>query len=206
MLRSCRICGKQYEGDPGTSCCSDCVKKQRSTSVKSRFCQICGRSFDGGPAARYCPECRRERKQEADRRFKKNGPMRKLGSEDKCIVCGKTYIVCGSKQRYCPDCALEAIRRIDNAQSLAWEVEYAPPEKRKEIRHAAAVPITCVICGEQFSPTDGAKTCSQACSVALSRRRNKEFEASHREERRAYHNNRRKAKEAEKNETKKGCC
>jgi predicted nucleic acid-binding Zn ribbon protein len=115
----------------------------------------------------------------------------------KCIVCGKTYIVCGSKQRYCPDCALEAIRRIDNAQSLAWEVEYAPPEKRKEIRHAAAVPITCVICGEQFIPTDGAKTCSQACSVALSRRRNKEFEASHREERRAYHNNRRKAKEAE---------
>lgn len=90
--------------------------------VLPRTCRQCGTIFNGGPRAWYCPDCRLERRREADRRLAARGrvPLRPLGSIDKCTVCGKDYIVNSSNQKYCPECAYDAVREIDRAASRAW--------------------------------------------------------------------------------------
>lgn len=59
MKKICKYCGAGYDGDPGSSACPDCVRKQRQTSIRQRICRQCGIEFPGGPRAWYCPECRR---------------------------------------------------------------------------------------------------------------------------------------------------
>lgn len=194
MLRVCKYCGKEYEGDPGGSCCPDCAAAQRETTVRTRICTICGASFPGGPAARFCPACRAERRREQNRRFKRNGPQRPLGSTDYCVVCGKPYMVNGGRQHYCPKCAPEAIRRIDNAQSRKWNRENTTPQERRETRQAAGAEIRCAVCGKPFVPRDPSLTCSPECSAALHRLRNKVWEQTNREARNDYHRQKTKAK------------
>ena len=88
--------------------------------VKDRVCRQCGAVFRGGPRAWYCPSCREERQRESSRRYKAKGPDRPLGSTDYCAVCGKPYIVNSARQRYCADCAYEAVRAVDRPASRAW--------------------------------------------------------------------------------------
>ena len=88
--------------------------------VKDRVCRQCGAVFPGGPRAWYCPACRSERQREQNRRHKANGTDRPLGSTDYCAVCGKPYIVNSARQRYCADCAYEAVRAVDRPASRAW--------------------------------------------------------------------------------------
>ena len=198
MLRVCKYCGKQYEGDSGGSCCPDCAAAQRKTSLRQRICVSCGISFVGGPAARYCPECRAERIREQKRRFRKHGPARPLGSMDNCILCGKQYIVTGGMQHYCPDCAPIAYRELDRAASLRWQRENTTPEERKKIRKDAAARIPCVICGKPFVPRSYRQvTCSPECAAEQKRRNQTAYEAAHKEARKEARNrNRRKQLEA----------
>ena len=90
--------------------------------VKPRICRQCGAVFDGGPRAWYCPACRLVRSREADARKRKKGrkAARPLGGIDKCTVCGKEYVVKSGRQKYCPDCAYEAVRKVDRPASRAW--------------------------------------------------------------------------------------
>ena len=88
--------------------------------VKDRVCRQCGAVFRGGPRAWYCPSCREERQRESSRRYKAKGPDRPLGSTDYCAVCGKPYIVNSARQRYCADCAYDAVRAVDRPASRAW--------------------------------------------------------------------------------------
>ena len=48
MKRICKYCGKEYDGDPGSSCCPDCAAAQRATTLRPRTCRQCGVTFDGG--------------------------------------------------------------------------------------------------------------------------------------------------------------
>lgn len=197
MKRICKYCGQEYEGDPGGSCCPNCAKKQRETSVRERTCQVCGKSFPGGPAAKYCPECRIERRREADRRHKaraRNGQVRKLGSTDYCIVCGKPYTVEGGLQHYCKACAPDAYRELDRLKSLEWNRANMTPEGRRAERQAATAPLICVVCGKPFYPSDASITCSKECSRAHEKERRKNWEKENREARNAYHREKRKEK------------
>ena len=77
----------------------------------------------GRPRAWYCFICRIERQREQGRTCKqrqRKGQTRRLGSIDKCEVCGKDYIVNSARQRYCPDCAPERYREVDREQSRGW--------------------------------------------------------------------------------------
>lgn len=186
MRRICKYCGKEYDGDPGSSCCPDCAAAQRATTLRPRTCRACGVTFDGGPRAWYCPDCRAERKREASRRFRRGGPARPIGSEDLCEICGRPYVVESGRQRYCKDCAEAAIRAVDNAQSRAWNKANTTPEARRRERRAATATIQCVICGKGFVPNSVAITCSPACSAELHRRNCAAWEAAHRPERNAY--------------------
>lgn len=189
MLRVCKYCGKQYDGDPGGSCCPACAADQRKTTLRERVCTICGTRFLGGPSALYCPDCRTERRRKANREYKQRramGQACQLGSTSICEVCGMPYTVTGGLQRYCPGCAAEAIRENDNAKSRAWNAAHTTPEQRRAVRHAASAPISCTICGRPFVPTDGSLTCSPECSAALQKQRQARWEKDHREERKKY--------------------
>ena len=197
MLRKCHKCGAEFEGTPDSVTCPDCVKKAKATTLAPRTCRQCGRIFQGGPRAWYCPECRLERQREANRRHKRNGTQRKLGSIDQCVICGKDYVVNAARQKYCPDCAAEAVRIVDREQSKKWNRENIDIDARREARHGAAAEIKCVICGKMFRPGSGGNlTCSPECAEALLRRNRSKWEAAHREERNEYH----RKKEAEKKE------
>lgn len=131
-----------------------------SVVVKDRICRQCGRSFPGGPRAWYCPECRYVRRLESAARFRAKGNKadRPLGSLDKCVVCGKEYIVNSSRQKYCHDCAYEAVREVDKPESRRWNSEHketyypAKNAKRKVQRY-------CIICGAPIT----SKTCTVTC-------------------------------------------
>ena len=196
MLRICKYCGAQYDGDPGGSCCPDCAAAQRKTSLRPRICTVCGASFMGGPSALYCPPCRWEKRKETDRRHKKTGAKRPLGSVDKCQICGKDYVVIGSRQKFCPECAAEAIRANDRKASLRWNRRNTTPKMRREDRQRASAPIQCAVCGKTFVPHDASITCSPECSRALHKERLKKFEAEHRDELNAYQRDRRKQLES----------
>ena len=150
--------------------------------IKDRICRQCGCTFPGGPRAWYCPNCRLDRQREANRRIKKNGAMRPLGSTDYCTVCGKIYVVNSGHQKYCPACAPDAIRAIDLIQSTAWNAQFATPEYRRALREKRKEVRRCPICGTEFMPMDASITCSRECSVELRRARNRDYEAQHRKE------------------------
>lgn len=185
MLRICRKCGKEYTSYPESSLCPTCVAEAKKTTLRTRVCRTCGTSFQGGPRAWYCPSCRKEREQERNRRHKRNGPARLLGSIDQCVVCGGDYVVSSGLQKYCPACAPAEYKALDNAQSRAWNAAHLNPDDRRILRQTHAAEIQCVVCGKAFVPTSSAITCSKACSAALGKARNSTYHKTHRPELRA---------------------
>lgn len=198
MLRICRICGVEYEGNPGSTLCPACVRAQKSTTIRPRTCRACGATFPGGPRAWYCPGCREDRKKAAGRAYHQRaaaGQTRKSGSEDICTICGKPYTVTGGLQRYCPTCAPDAIREADRAAGRAWAAQNAPPEERKALRKAHTAELACKVCGKPFRPHDASLTCSPECSAKLAKQTTAAWEAAHKDERNKYRRERWKKKE-----------
>lgn len=186
MKRICKYCGARYDGDPSSTACPTCVAKLRSSTIRDRVCRTCGVTFPGGPRAWYCPDCRAGRKREADRRHKRSGPSRKIGSTDTCQICGKPYTVASGLQKYCPDCAPDAVRTIDRAQSKAWAAEHLDPKQRREERQTCTAPLLCAVCGKPFLPDNASRTCSKVCKAIYDRQRLAKWEKDHRESRNQY--------------------
>lgn len=169
MQLKCKYCGAEFTGEYGTIACPDCASKIKKSVIRIRTCQICGREFPGMPASKYCPQCSEDRKRERSAQHRKNGARRPLGSIDQCAVCGKDYVVTGGIQKYCPDCAHEAIRQKDRIKSKAWNAENIDPEQRNADRHAARAQIPCRVCGRLFVPSHTAVTCSPQCAAEYRR-------------------------------------
>lgn len=189
MLRICRKCQTEYQGDPGSTLCPACVKEQKKTTIRTRSCRACGAKFSGGPRAWYCPECRRERKQQQGRENynrKIAGKCRSIGSEDLCTLCGEPYVVASGLQRYCPKCAPQAYAEADRRQALEYYAVHGDPDKRREQRKAQSAELMCVVCGKPYIPADASKTCSPECSAELTRRNTAQWEKTHRDQRRQY--------------------
>ena len=187
MIKICKYCGKQYNGDPGSSACPDCADKVKRNIWLPRICTICGVEYIGAPASKYCPPCRSDVRRKADRERKHRAPSRPLGSTDLCLVCGKSYTVEGGGQKYCKDCAAAAIRAKDREKSRAWNRSYTTPEQRKTVRDTASATIPCAVCGKPFVPSDASVTCSKSCSAALAKQRSLAWERDHAQDRNAYH-------------------
>lgn len=137
------------------------------TSLGTRTCRQCGKEFTGGPRAWYCPECRekRKRQQKSKDNYKQRlGLTRKLGSTDYCTRCGKPYTVTGGLQKYCPDCADEAMRENDRNQARQYyedNKEQTNPVRNNKRRVKTK---QCVICGKEFDANGTARnTCSEEC-------------------------------------------
>lgn len=154
--------------------------------IIDRQCKQCGRSFKGGPRAWYCPDCRETRRKEAAGRYRKNGPGRALGSTDKCKICGKDYVVNGSRQKYCPDCSDEAVRRVDRRQGLDYyhsqkaDINPKRNEHRKQKWQAEKQKKICPVCGGEFIPRYGSIVCSEKCRGVYRKRYMAEYDRARR--------------------------
>lgn len=139
-------------------------------AIYKRTCRECGAVFDGGPRAWYCPLCRVERRRTASRLGKRRearGLTRKIGSIDKCEICGGEYKVKSARQRYCPDCACAAWAEADREQSLAYYEDHKDEinPKRKAQRKKDTETRICIVCGQPFqSVYPRQKTCDEECA------------------------------------------
>ena len=160
----CQNCGKIVQTDGEKAFCPECRAELKAKyTLAERTCQECGKTFIGGPRAWYCPECRPKREKEAAKRYRDNGPQRKLGSLDCCEICGKEYVVKSGQQKYCKDCSEFAVKEIDRAQGREWNAKNRErlAEQKKEKQENRKV---CVVCGKQFYAGSPSVTCSEACS------------------------------------------
>lgn len=160
--RVCQECGMSFYGSGDCYYCPSCAKdKKLDTVVRIRTCQDCGAEFFGGPRARRCPDCAYKARQETNKRHKRDGTKRPLGSTDKCQWCGAEYVVTSGRQKYCPKCKYEA--------TLAWQREHkrgyskasGQEDKKKERRKQAKK--VCVYCLRTFKSSSPTNVCSDYC-------------------------------------------
>ena len=103
----------------------------------NRVCKMCGATFAGGPRAFYCETCRLIRQKESKEKYKdnlKSGNVRKIGSKDKCRICGKEIIVKSVRHIYCKECAKKHLQEFDNKKSINYYYNILDKEHRKEVR------------------------------------------------------------------------
>ena len=150
-----------------------------SIVVKDRTCRQCGKSFPGGPRAWYCPDCRLDRswargRENCRKRRQGIASARPLGSTDYCVVCGQPYMVKSARQKYCPQCAPDAIRKVDKDQTKRWIEEHKDtyyPERNKKRRMSwPPKQKECVVCGKIFEVGERRVTCSPECQTEHQRR------------------------------------
>ena len=71
----------------------------------TRKCEICGMEFQtASNRAKCCVYCRDKVQVQRNRAYtekKKSGTSVKIGREQVCPLCGKTYIITSGSQKYC---------------------------------------------------------------------------------------------------------
>lgn len=161
----CKICGNVFLSDkPETYYCPECMDKVKSNVIRERVCTVCGARYMGYPRSKYCPECQLKAKRERERKYKKDGAKRPLGSIDICNKCGKEYVVTSGLQKYCPDCAPEAVRATIREHKRKMVKVYnreVRPERRKAMKEGLTV---CAVCGKTFTAKSATVTCSPECA------------------------------------------
>lgn len=165
--RVCKKCGKIFNTETGHAevyLCPECsLQAKRSSIYRERICKSCGTAFMGYPRSMFCPSCSEERKRAYKKNYDRKHPARPLGSIDHCEICGKEYIVNGGRQRFCPDCAENAVKE----KTRAHKREYNRQNKEKISAHKKEVYSSrkvCVICGKVFDSPDNSVTCSPKCA------------------------------------------
>ncbi len=145
-------------------------------AIYVRECQMCGVVFKGGPRAWYCPDCRQARKimQKREQNAKQAaGTTRKLGSTDLCENCGQPYTVSSGRQKWCPNCREEMLKKADREQSLAYyhdNKDVINPNRNIKRR---APGKRCEICGKDFYSPTCTKYCSDECRKEAARGKNR---------------------------------
>lgn len=174
--KKCIKCGKVFETARYTQTqCDECLKKSKSSVIRPRTCKICGSVFDGYPRSMYCPQCRVDQEKARAARYRKDGVARHIGSVDYCTICGKEYTVKSGLQKYCPDCAEEAIRAKDREMSKAWNKVNDYYVKRTGVPRSGIK--VCVVCGKEFVDKQPSVTCSEECAVLRRKERQRKADA-----------------------------
>lgn len=160
-LTVCLDCGRQFFGNADKQRCPECTELRRKNVVRERICQDCGKNFMGGPRARRCPACREIAKKETWKRYHRNGARRTLGSIDKCARCGKEYVVKSGRQKYCPECAAQAVIELQREYKTDYNRASGFYASRAE-RHSNFKKI-CSYCGRLFETDSSSPVCSDYC-------------------------------------------
>ena len=107
-------------------------------------CEMCGLEFEtNNTRAKYCIYCRDKAQAARNRAYaekKKSGNAVKIGSEQVCPICGKTYTVTSGSQKYCKECTASKMRKksAPNTEYLKGHYDYirvnVPKGKREKIK------------------------------------------------------------------------
>lgn len=107
-------------------------------------CEICGLEFEtNNTRAKYCIYCRDKVQVQRNRAYaekKKSGSAIKIGSEQVCPICGKTYTVTSGSQKYCKECTAGKKRKksAPNTEYLKGHYDYirvnVPKGEREKIK------------------------------------------------------------------------
>ena len=170
--RICKMCGKAFlSSKEETYYCPECMTKAiKSNVLRDRVCTVCGAHYMGYPRSKYCPDCRIKAKREREKKYKKAGAKRLLGSIDICQKCGKEYVVTSGLQKYCPDCVPEAVKETIRAHKREMAKKYnrdVRPQRRKAMKEGLSV---CAVCGKAFTAKSSMVTCSPECAREYKRR------------------------------------
>ena len=93
-------------------------------------CEMCGLEFEtNNTRAKYCIYCRDKAQAARNRAYaekKKSGSAVKIGSEQVCPICGKTYTVTSGSQKYCKECTAGKKRKksAPNTEYLKGHYDY----------------------------------------------------------------------------------
>lgn len=107
-------------------------------------CEMCGLEFEtNNTRAKYCIYCRDKAQVARNRAYaekKKSGNAVKIGSEQICPICGKTYTVTSGSQKYCKECTANKKRKksAPNTEYLKGHYDYirvnVPKGEREKIK------------------------------------------------------------------------
>lgn len=107
-------------------------------------CEMCGLEFEtNNTRAKYCIYCRDKVQVQRNRAYaekKKSGSAIKIGSEQVCPICGKTYTVTSGAQKYCKECTAGKKRKksAPNTEYLKGHYDYirvnVPKGEREKIK------------------------------------------------------------------------
>ena len=107
-------------------------------------CEMCGLEFEtNNTRAKYCIYCRDKAQAARNRAYaekKKSGSAIKIGSEQVCPICGKTYTVTSGSQKYCKECTAGKKRKksAPNTEYLKGHYDYirvnVPKGEREKIK------------------------------------------------------------------------
>ena len=158
-MLACRDCGKLFYGSQDNYYCPDCAKLRKAEStVRTRVCCDCGKKFLGGPRARRCPSCA----DIAKRNYKHKRTERPLGSIDKCVICGKEYVVVSGRQKYCSlECQRIGTLAWQREHKKGYNVVYGQNERRAKRR--AGKEKVCIYCLKRFQTDTNTNLCSEYC-------------------------------------------
>ena len=166
ISRICQRCGKKFDGSIYKHFCPDCLKKIKAEStIKERVCIDCGRIFMGGPKSKRCPNCQREENARKDIERKKHGFKRHLGDIDKCVVCGKEYVVEAPAQKYCSKiCANIGLKNYEKTHKPKISQKNYPKHFQRKRELMQNNQNVCKYCGRPFNSSSKNRVyCSEYC-------------------------------------------
>lgn len=140
---------------------------KKARLYREKACIDCGLVVRMHIKSKRCSACQADADRRNDREHKQakaRGHTRLIGSMDICQKCGKPYKVEGGRQRYCKDCAPEAVlANVREAAKQRYTITYATPESkaiRQEKRHVEwQVERMCKQCGNKFIPIYPRQVC-----------------------------------------------
>lgn len=159
----CQDCGIEFFGGPDCHYCPDCAKLRKSdTVIRIRVCQDCGIEFFGGPRAKRCPNCAFAARKETQKKHKRNGTMRPIGSLDKCTVCGQEYTVVSGRQKYCSDeCQHKGVLEWQRIHKKGYHHTSGQDAQKKKRR--IQTQKVCIYCLTPFTSNTPTNVCSDYC-------------------------------------------
>lgn len=151
MVRRITITARNAQGRKNWIPSSECVSAR---TVGRSFPEV--RAQD---AARTAPTGHRGRRTGC---IKKMGTKRRIGSIDRCEICGAEYTVTSGRQKYCSDaCQREAVLKWQRDHKKGYSRKSGQDVSKKERRTEAKK--ICVYCLREFVSDKPTNLCSDYC-------------------------------------------
>ena len=200
MVRTCKFCGKEFEGSRKQQYCREACRSKKyyrqkveASEKRIKKCEKCGKEFEPHHGdVKYCSEeCRQKAKAEKAKAYgvRYGNPVLK-----KCEHCGKEFKTASSTRKYCSKaCRLAdyeakrhalnfAIRKCEMCGKKFHPIRYNQKYCSVECRRGEGEPLSpkkCEHCGKEFEPLAGnQKYCNCECAYEAKQARARKWYAA----------------------------